>query len=339
MFECSVLYRTDVRQFVVITSAGVLAAPFTASAQENQEEGTLDTVIVTGTRDAKRTQFDTLTPIDVISSDAVSSSVSNELGDALAQLVPSFNVQQQPSANGQQFVRPARLRGLSPDQTLVLINGKRFHRSSLISVRGAQAPDLAQIPSLAIKHIEVLRDGASAQYGSDAIAGVINIILDDSQSLEGFSQYSQFYAGDGADTQLGLRGGFAIGDGGSVVATAEYADTEETSRTRQRPDAIAFQNAHPDLNVPNPVQRWGLPETRWYRFGLNSTLPLDREHRSIRVRHVCRPPWRQRLQLAQPGHHRVGLQSVQRCSLASTCAIFIPRVSHRVSDRTRRTIN
>lgn len=260
---------------IVVASAGVLAAPLTVSAQENQqEEGTLDTIIVTGTRDAKRTQFDTLTPIDVISSDAVNSSVSNELGDSLAQLVPSFNVQQQPSANGQQFVRPARLRGLSPDQTLVLINGKRFHRSSLISVRGAQAPDLAQIPSLAIKHIEVLRDGASAQYGSDAIAGVINIILDDSQSLEGFSQYSKFYAGDGADRQLGVRGGLAIGDGGSVVATAEWADTDETSRTRQRPDAIAFQNAHPDLDVSNPVQHWGLPETRWYRFGLNSTLPL-----------------------------------------------------------------
>lgn len=259
---------------LAFVSAGVLAAPYMASAQEIKDEGTLDTVIVTGTRDAKRTQFDTLTPIDVISSDAVDSSVSNELGDALARLVPSFNVQQQPSANGQQFVRPARLRGLSPDQTLVLINGKRFHRSALISVRGAQAPDLAQIPSFAIKHVEVLRDGASAQYGSDAIAGVINIILDDSQSLEGFSQYSKFYAGDGADRQAGLRGGFAIGDGGSLAATVEWADTDETSRTRQRPDAITFQNAHPDLDVPNPVQHWGLPDTRWYRFGLNSTLPL-----------------------------------------------------------------
>lgn len=259
---------------IVFTSAGALAASVTASAQESQEVGTLDTLIVTGTRDAKRTQFDTLTPIDVISSDAIGGAVSNELGDALAQLVPSFNVQQQPSANGQQFVRPARLRGLSPDQTLVLINGKRFHRSSLISVRGAQAPDLAQIPSLAIKHIEVLRDGASAQYGSDAIAGVINILLDDSQSLEGFSQYSNFYAGDGTDRQLGARGGLSIGDGGSVVATAEWAHTDETSRTRQRPDAIAFQNAHPDLDVPDPVQHWGLPETRWYRFALNSTLPL-----------------------------------------------------------------
>ncbi|WP_206606279.1 TonB-dependent receptor plug domain-containing protein [Steroidobacter cummioxidans] len=249
---------------VVFVSAGVLGAACSASAQE-MPEATLDTVIVTGTRDAKRTQFDTLTPIDVISSDAVNGSVANELGDSLAQLVPSFSVQQQPSANGQQFVRPARLRGLSPDQTLVLVNGKRFHRSSLISVRGAQAPDLAQIPSFAIKHIEVLRDGASAQYGSDAIAGVINIILDDSQGLQGFSQYSKFYAGDGTDRQLGIRGGLAVGDGGSVVATAEWADTDATSRTRQRPDAIAFQSAHPDLDVSNPVQRWGLPENRWYR--------------------------------------------------------------------------
>ncbi len=120
-------------------------------------------------------------------------------------------------------MRPARLRGLSPDQTLVLINGKRFHRSSLISVRGAQAPDLAQIPAAAIERIEVLRDGDSAQYGSDAIAGVINIILSNKTGLEGFSQYSTFYKGDGTDRQIGARGGITLGNDGYAVFTGEWS--------------------------------------------------------------------------------------------------------------------
>mgnify|MGYP000002790870 CR=1 FL=1 len=119
-------------------------------------------IVVTGTRDRSRTQFDTLAPVDVLSRDAVRSSVSGDLSDTLAQLLPSFNVQRLPAADGQAFVRPATLRGLSADQTLVLVNGKRYHRSALLGTRGAQAPDLAGIPSLAIKRIEVLRDGASA---------------------------------------------------------------------------------------------------------------------------------------------------------------------------------
>jgi iron complex outermembrane recepter protein len=238
------------------------------------ESVTIDSVIVTGTRDAARTQFDTLTPIDVISADALDVAISSELADSLAQLVPSFNVQRLPSADGSSFVRPARLRGLSPDQTLVLINGRRMHRSAMLGARGAQAPDLAQIPSSAIKRIEVLRDGASAQYGSDAIAGVINVILDDSIGFDAFTKYSQYYAGDGAETQLGVRGGWAVGEGGHFTASLEYTDSDETSRTRQRPDAIAFQQAHPELNVPNPVQRWGQPELQTYRAALDAAVPL-----------------------------------------------------------------
>src|SRR6185369_1246549 len=190
-----------------------------ASAADTSE---LQTLIVTGTRAEARTQFDALTPVDVVSRDSLGNTSSSQL-----------------------------------------VDGKRFHRSSLISIRGAQAPDLSQIPSSAIGRIEVLRDGASAQYGSDAIAGVVNIILDETPDLRGFSQYSTYYAGDGTETQIGARGGVNVGDGGGfVVGTAEWAKNEETSRTRQRPDAIAFQAAHPTLDVPDPVQHWGLPEIR-----------------------------------------------------------------------------
>ena len=159
----------------------------------------------------------------------------------------------------QAFVRPATLRGLSADQTLVLVNGKRYHRSALLGTRGAQAPDLASIAPLAIGRIEVLRDGASAQYGSDAIAGVVNLILDERPGMQAFGQISEYYRGDGREYQTGARGGIALGDRGVLVVTGQFDQAAATSRTRQRPDAIAFQAANPQLAVPNPVQRWGQP--------------------------------------------------------------------------------
>ncbi|MGC4252956.1 MAG: TonB-dependent receptor plug domain-containing protein [Sphingobium sp.] len=254
----------------LLTTSAVIALSFSACsfalAQDNiPADDSVDAdnaIIVTGTRDAKRTKLDTLAPIDVLSSKSIDNSVSNDLSDTLAQLLPSFNVQRLPAADGQAFVRPATLRGLSADQTLVLVNGKRYHRSALLGTRGAQAADLATIPNLAIKRIEVLRDGASAQYGSDAIAGVVNIILDDQPGMEAYGQFSQYYKGDGTAYQTGAQGGIALGDRGSIVFTGEFSKSDATSRTRQRPDAIAFQEAHPELDVPNPVQRWGQPDLR-----------------------------------------------------------------------------
>lgn len=243
------------------------AAP-TVAPVNDAEDG--NAIIVTGTRDRGVTQFNSLSPIDVIPAAALDASISGDLSDTLAQVLPSFNVQRLPAADGQAFVRPATLRGLSADQTLVLVNGKRYHRSALLGTRGAQAPDLATIPGLAIKTIEVLRDGASAQYGSDAIAGVINIILDDKPGMTAFGQHSQYYKGDGKEYQGGIQGGVPLGDRGSFVFTGEYDHAEATSRTRQRPDAIAFQAANPTLNVPNPVQRWGQPDQEAVRAGINT---------------------------------------------------------------------
>ncbi|MDZ3832325.1 MAG: TonB-dependent receptor [Sphingopyxis sp.] len=233
-----------------------------------------DLIIVTGTRDARRTQFDTLAPIDILPSKAIDSSVSDDLSDTLAQLLPSFNVQRLPAADGLAFVRPATLRGLSPDQTLVLVNGKRYHRSALPGTRGAQAADLASIPNLAIKRIEVLRDGASAQYGSDAIAGVINIILDDQPGMEAFGQFSQYYEGDGKAYRTGGQGGVRLGDRGALVFSGEFTKSDATSRTRQRADAEAFQAANPGLNIPNPVQRWGQPDLRSVRASVNADYEI-----------------------------------------------------------------
>jgi iron complex outermembrane receptor protein len=268
-----------IMKFITGSALVALIASSSAFAQTAPQSGddanAADSlIVVTGTRDRSRTQFDTLAPVDVLSRDAVRSSVSGDLSDTLAQLLPSFNVQRLPAADGQAFVRPATLRGLSADQTLVLVNGKRYHRSALLGTRGAQAPDLAGIPSLAIKRIEVLRDGASAQYGSDAIAGVVNIILDDTAGMEAFGQVSQYYKGDGNEYQTGARGGIALGDRGAVVVTGEYDHSEATSRTRQRPDALAFQAANPGLVVPNPVQRWGQPDEERIRGAIDAHYAL-----------------------------------------------------------------
>lgn len=263
-------------KFVTASAVVALHLSFASAAwaQAVPEPGADSDVIVTGTRERGRTQFDTLAPVDVLPETLIRSGVSGDLNDTLAQLLPSFNVQRLPAADGQAFVRPATLRGLSADQTLVLVNGKRYHRSALLGTRGAQAPDLASIPSLAIKRIEVLRDGASAQYGSDAIAGVINIILDDAPGMEAYGQFGRYDAGDGNDYQSGMRGGIALGERGAIVFTGQFEHAEATSRTRQRPDAIAFQAANPTLTVPNPVQRWGQPDEERLRGALDMHYEL-----------------------------------------------------------------
>ena len=167
--------------FAAPVAAQQTAAPGAAVAAADQADPT-STIIVTGTRRTDRTVADSPVPIDVISSEAITNTGATETNKILNQLVPSFNFPQPAIADGSDALRPATLRGLSPDQTLVLINGKRRHVSALLNVngtvgRGSAAVDLNLVPGLAISRIEVLRDGASSQYGSDAIAGVINIQL------------------------------------------------------------------------------------------------------------------------------------------------------------------
>src|SRR4051812_37236444 len=181
-------------------SSSALATPAVAqtspTAQQNVEAQTQaqtrpqgqatpipeQTIIVTGTRAANRTVANSPVPVDVIGADQIKNSGQTETNRILNQLVPSFNFPQPSIADGSDAVRPASLRGLGPDQTLVLINGKRRHVSALLNIngtigRGSAAVDLNLIPGIAISRVEVLRDGAAAQYGSDAIAGVINIQL------------------------------------------------------------------------------------------------------------------------------------------------------------------
>jgi len=154
-----------------------LVAPAQTAAQEPEQ-----TIIVTGTRTTNRTVANSPVPVDVIGSEQINNSGQTETNRILNTLVPSFNFPSPAIADGSDALRPATLRGLGPDQTLVLVNGKRRHVSALLNIngtigRGSAAVDLNLIPGIAISRIEVLRDGAAAQYGSDAIAGVINVQL------------------------------------------------------------------------------------------------------------------------------------------------------------------
>ncbi len=175
--------KTRYRVALLASLSGVaLATPAFAQTSTAPQADEASVIIVTGTRSTSRTLEASPVPVDVLTADAITEGGQTETNKILNKLVPSFNFPQPAIADGSDALRPATLRGLSPDQTLVLVNGKRRHVSALLNIngtvgRGAAAVDMNTIPGLAIERIEVLRDGASSQYGSDAIAGVINVRL------------------------------------------------------------------------------------------------------------------------------------------------------------------
>ncbi|WP_269791949.1 TonB-dependent receptor [Stenotrophomonas sp. Iso1] len=221
---------------LAVAIAIALASPaFPALAQSGAK--TLDTVIVTGTRVADRTVAESQSPIDIITPEALQSTGTSELATALSRALPSLNFPRPALTDGTSGVRPAQLRGLSPDQVLVLVNGKRRHTSAMINVngsigRGSAAVDINTIPIASIERVEVLRDGASAQYGSDAIAGVINIVLKGSGSGGSLAvDYGQYSAGDGNKYQLSGDTGISFADGrGSLHVAGQVSQQDESNR-------------------------------------------------------------------------------------------------------------
>ncbi|WP_347301857.1 TonB-dependent receptor [Croceibacterium sp. TMG7-5b_MA50] len=243
------------------------------------EELDQDQIIVTGTRRIDRTVTESAVPVDVFTADDLATQPSPNLQTIIRNLVPSFNQQRNAGADGASFVRPPTLRGLPPDQILVLINGKRMHRSALVQVAGdslstgSQGPDLSQLPSVALGRVEVLRDGAAAQYGSDAIAGVINLGLrEDDDGLELNARYGQSYEGDAEDIQLSANAGFKLGDGFFNIS-GEFIDQGLFNRALDRPDSAALRAA--GVDVPFPPTRYGQPENTAYRVVINSAIPVD----------------------------------------------------------------
>ncbi len=271
-----------------VAASAVVMAYATPVIAQNSDTALNDEIVSIGSRSTKpRSVQDSTVPVDVIPAGDFSA-MGNvaDITDNLKTLVPSYTATPA-TGDGSAFVRPTSLRGTASDQTLVLINGKRRHRSALVQFfapaagNGAHAPDVAMIPSIALKSVEVLRDGAAAQYGSDAIAGVINFVLKDSaESAEAVFQYGQFYEGE-ASYKLAGNIGLPIGDTGFINISGEYSDNEALSRGIIRPDAQALIDAGvPNVGADTPfgdapfTQTWGRPETSGARFFVNAGIDL-----------------------------------------------------------------
>ena len=263
----------------------VLTSP--AAFSQDSEEELLEEVITTGTRRQGQSPTETMSPIDVLAGTAISNQATFDLTDGLTKIAPSLNTQRFPIADGTAFIRPVSLRNLSPDQTLVLVNGTRRHRSPLVNLQlaplgtvnqGAQAVDFSALPSMAIKRVEVLRDGASAQYGSDAIAGVVNVILKDAN--EGISlsaQTGEYFEGDGTRTTIAANGGFSLGDNGFLNVTIESSTADTTSRGVQRADCQPVIDFVGEGVVPldDLCQRWGDPDVETLKVFLNAGIDIN----------------------------------------------------------------
>lgn len=242
-------------------AAGVAVTADFALAAKLEEE-----VFVTGTRTEPRSTTESMAPIDVLSAKEFEGLTGADLSDQIRTLVPSYNVNTQPISDASTIVRPASLRNLAPDHTLVLINGERRHRAAVIYwlgngvADGAQGPDLSAIPSLALRQVEVLRDGASAQYGSDAISGVMNFMLKDTRK-GGSLELRGGTTKDGGGDAFSIAGnaGLPLGQRGFANLTAEYAGSDPTDRSVQRDDA-ALLIAAGNTRVRNPAQIWGSPK-------------------------------------------------------------------------------
>ncbi|GGB61220.1 TonB-dependent receptor [Shewanella inventionis] len=242
-------------------STQAFAADDEAAVKENVEK-----IAVVGSRAAPRSIGDSPVPVDIISSDDLKKNGSTDMIDMLVTSVPSFNSRAQPISDAATLVRPVNLRGLPSDSTLILVNGKRRHRASVIAFQGggindgAQGPDISVIPGVALKQVEVLRDGAAAQYGSDAIAGVMNFVLkDDSDGGSITVSQGEYYEGDGAATTIDGNIGLPLSDDGFVNISAQYKTADATSRSVQRPDAAALSAAGNEF-IQDPAQTWGNPE-------------------------------------------------------------------------------
>ncbi len=275
--------------------ATVLAIPpltmTSVSAQQSEATVIEEIVIIGSRRQDGRSQTESLVPVDVFGGEELANMGSTDMDQVLSNLIPSYKVDTQAINDAATLVRPATLRGLPPDSTLVLVNGKRRHRAAVITflgngvADGSQGPDVSVIPSVALKRVEVLRDGAAAQYGSDAIAGVINFELkDDAEGGTVEARWGQFYEGDGDGFNFAGNIGLPMTGNGFLNLSMEYKEADPTSRARQRTDAQALVDAgNPYIEDPDydsvfhpTVMVWGAPEFEYdYKFFGNMGIDLS----------------------------------------------------------------
>ena len=293
--------RTRNIKHVLLSSAATLAcavvpgAVHAQAAPATQAVANGDQIIITGTRRTDRTVTNSPSPIDVISSSEIKNQPTANLLDTVKNVVPSFFVPQNTISDASSFVRAPSLRGLPGDEVLVQVNGKRFNRSALVQVYtggdtglsfGSQGADISAIPAIALKNLQVLRDGATAQYGSDAIAGVMNFTLrNDRNSVELEARSGQYFDHgdntntDGISQEVAGNVGIGIGATGFIDLAGEYYSDDGTSRGAQRPGAVLFAQQFPNLasslpNAPYPVQLWGSSPQHGWKAALNSGVDV-----------------------------------------------------------------
>jgi iron complex outermembrane receptor protein len=279
---CLLLLAMPIQQAVAQDAAG-----------QDAEVETLEEVVVVGSRVPTRSAHDSPVPIDVIEGASMRNYGVRDINSLLRATVPSYNVGQQALSDAATLVRPANLRGLPPDSTLILVNGKRRHRGSIITLlggglsNGSHAPDLAAIPAIALKRVEVLRDGAAAQYGSDAVAGVINFQLKDapdSSTVE--TRWGKYYAGDGDTRSIAANLGVPLDlpfiQSGFANISFEYGASDPTVRADHNPAAQDIINARNNAGLAPTVakrtQFWGAPEFHYdYKLFGNLGMKLNRK--------------------------------------------------------------
>ncbi|MAI90578.1 TonB-dependent siderophore receptor [Ponticaulis sp.] len=279
------------------------AAAYQPAFAQEEEEAVQENVIVTGVRGQPRTVTDSPVPVDVLSGEELDNVPYTDANDIIRTLVPSYSLTRQPISDGGTFIRPASLRGMPTDKTLVLVNGHRRHRAALVQIGGSgtQGPDIATIPAVALANVQVLRDGAAALYGSDAIAGVINFILkEDSEGFTLTSEVGQYYEGDGFNFVTSANIGMGIGENGFANFSFEVSESEATSRGEQyceswacvdvndpafggfRTDLAGYDEAAfiaglDDANIGpgDVVQPWGQPNSNAVRMFLNTGYDIN----------------------------------------------------------------
>ena len=254
------------RRCSLILAALALVPGHAEQTPVQSDEARIEELVVVGTR---RTEHSTSTlpvPVDVLLAEDLEAYGYGDTLDVLTSLTPSFNVGREPISDAATLIRPANLRGMPADSTLVLVNGKRRHRGGVIGEfvaginKGAQAVDVAPLAGIALKRVEVLRDGASAQYGSDAIAGVLNFVLEDDPTARRLQlEYGSSSVGDGDQITLAGVYGANLAGGGFGTVSVELKDSAPTSRGSQDPQATRLV-ANGYTSVADPVVIWGAPD-------------------------------------------------------------------------------
>ncbi|MPT47857.1 MAG: TonB-dependent receptor [Sphingobium sp.] len=290
------------RLFLTSTALGLAFFPIAAQADSPDADNS-NQIIVTGTRATNRTVANSASPIDVIDAKALAGTGQINLLESLNTALPSFNLPARVQPDLGSLVRAGQLRNLDPAYTLVLVNGKRRHTTAVVNedgFPGSVAADLSLIPSGSIGRVEVLRDGASALYGSDAIAGVINIILNQEAGFSASGQYGQTYERDGKNGYLRLGAGVKLGDRGFIRVDGEYQKQGLAVRNfALQPDYLSYPairnndgqpvrlgsnnslpagaspNPKEATRNPNPWKNLGVPRTETWSASLNASYELS----------------------------------------------------------------